>query len=930
MKNVVRKVFRVRAGEEVRSVLLFAYLLLIIASYVIGKVARSALFLSRIPADQLPFVILAIAALTLFIIAGYVHIGRRVGVRNLLAGSLVFLALNAVVFWVMFHFHPAPRPLWFSWAFYIWVGIYGVLTPAQVWTLANYVLTTREAKRLFGVVGGGAIAGWIFGGFLSTVITETLAETYGIEILLLLMGVFILACSGLVLWIWKHRSIEADATYSVAPEEAVDTESAWQSLKLVRASPYLNAIAGVICLSSVATTMAGWQMDAIAQQALVTKERLASFFASFYLYCSLIALATQFFLTARVLRRFGIGPALFVVPVALVLGEGGVLVFGTLLAVAVLKGSDQILRYSIDKSTVELLYLPVAPNVKLQVKSFIDTAIWRFGDGLAALAVLVFVTTLKWNPVQVGWVNLIFLAGWMGACLVARRYYVTTLRESIQQHRLDAERAHAPVLDRSTTDILAAKLTDANPEEILYALSVFETGEQQAVHPAVRGLLSHPAWEVRHKALFILAQAGDKSVVSDAERLLSDPSIEVRTEALLFLTERTHVDPLARIQEVGDFPDFSIRSGLVMFLSRPGEAQNLQAAEVVFDGMVSEAGEEGKRTRLEAARLLAALPESFEAFLTRLLADPDTDVVRQAVRSAGKLTRRAHLNLLIEKLGDCELEEDAVEALAAFGDRAVGTLRDHLVDPHVDAGIRRAIPAVLHRVGTPVAARVLTDRLLDADSSVRFRALSALNKLRQQRPEIELDGQMLEMVIAAEIVGHYRSYQILGLLSEDPEGREPVSQALHESMEQEVERIFRLLGLLFPNYDLHSAWYGLQSENAVVHANALEFLDNVLKPQLRTLLVPLLDSEVSVAERIALAEKLLGIKMESREQAVAVLLASDDPWLKSCGAYAVGAYGLRSMAAALDACLNHPDPLLRETARQAKLLLESLPGASPA
>jgi AAA family ATP:ADP antiporter len=49
----------------------------------------------------------------------------------------------------------------------VWTGVFGVLAPAQVWTLANYVLTTREAKRLFGVIGGGAIAGWIVGGFVT-------------------------------------------------------------------------------------------------------------------------------------------------------------------------------------------------------------------------------------------------------------------------------------------------------------------------------------------------------------------------------------------------------------------------------------------------------------------------------------------------------------------------------------------------------------------------------------------------------------------------------------------------------------------------------------------------------------------------------------------------------------------------------------------
>src|SRR5262249_32829908 len=96
------------------------------------------------------------------------------------------------------------------------------------------------------------------------------------------------------------------------------------------------------------------------------------------------------------------------------------------------------------------------------------------------------------------------------------------------------------------------------------------------------------------------------------------------------------------------------------------------------------------------------------------------------------------------------------------------------------------------------------------------------------------------------------------------------------------ERIFRLMKLLSPDQDLQGAYLGLQSTDPVRHANALEFLDTTLKPQLRNLLVPLIDSDVSEAERARLADKFLQIKVTSRDEALAALRSSDDPWLKSC------------------------------------------------
>jgi AAA family ATP:ADP antiporter len=300
------------------------------------------------------------------------------------------------------------------------------------------------------------------------------------------------------------------------------------------------------------------------------------------------------------------------------------------------------------------------------------------------------------------------------------------------------------------------------------------------------------------------------------------------------------------------------------------------------------------------------------------VADEDDEIRLEAIRSAGQVRSRRVVPALVEGLGDPVTASAAGDALSRFGDRVVGTLRDHLSDPSTAPEIRKKAASVLGRIGTASAAQALVEELLESDSTLRFRILSALNKIRQQHPDVEIDPQLVETVLAAEILGHYRSYQILGTLGADIEGHGSMAEALRHSMGREIERIFRLLGLLFPNHDFHSAHVGLQSKSQVVHDNALELLDNVLKPQFRGLLVPLLDGDVPFEQRVRLAERVVGSSVEGPEEAVASLLLSSEPWLKSCGAYAVGTLGLRSLERELEACLDHPDPLLRETARQAK------------
>ena len=698
-------------------------------------------------------------------VAGYVAIPRRVPLQNLLVGSTLFFASNCAVFWGLahYHFHLA----WLFPVFYIWVKVFGVLAPTQIWTLANYVLTTREAKRVFGMVGGGAIAGWIFAGFFS----KTITKTFGTESLLLGMMLFLLICTALILFIWRSGQVAEGGAHGIAQESAeTGPRSLFASMQLVFSSRYLSAIAAVICISSLVTTLTGWQFLALMQQFLVKKDAIASFYGNFNFYAGILSLLFQLVFTTRFLRRFGIGTALFVLPATVLLGSTGLAIFGTLGAAVALKGCDQVLRYSLDKSTTELLYLPLSARIKLQVKWFIDTVIWRLGDGLAGLTVLIFATTLHMSARQISGIALLLVAGWLVAVAVARRQYVATLTECISQHRVDVEQASTSVLDRSTADLLATNLSAADPNDILYALSLFEVERQRAAHPAIRSLLTHPATPVRQKAIAILSASGDKTVRPEIERLLQDPDLNVRTEALLYLTHHAHVDPLELIEEVGNFADFSVRSAVVAFLARPGEAQNIEAAQQILSGMVSEQGKEGQRTRMEAACLLGELPDCFDPLLSNLLADPEIAVVREAIRSVGKLRKRRLVADLLDRLPDRELCAEAAASLGKFGDTIVGALRDHLGDSSVSIEARRGIPAVLVSIGTTAAAGVLMENLLESDTTLRFRIIGALNKLRRLHPEIETDSQTLETVLAAEILGHYRSYQILDKLGALPAG----------------------------------------------------------------------------------------------------------------------------------------------------------------
>jgi AAA family ATP:ADP antiporter len=279
----------------------------------------------------------------------------------------------------------------------------------------------------------------------------------------------------------------------------------------------------------------------------------------------------------------------------------------------------------------------------------------------------------------------------------------------------------------------------------------------------------------------------------------------------------------------------------------------------------------------------------------------------------------------VDSLGRAELVDEATDALATFGNAILPDVEARLRNPATAAEVKRELPSVLLRVGTPEAEQLLIQNLLAADVTLRHRVITSLNKLRDVRPDLRIDPHLVEVLLAAEIAGHYRSYQVLGPLRAQLKDDDPALEALRHSMEQELERVFRLMALLLPQAGLHDAYVGLRSANPAIRANALEFLDNVLKPELRHVLVPVLDSHVTIDERIGIANRLVGAPLETAQQAVETLLASEDVWLRSCAVYAVGALQLHGLEPELRRFEKASDPVLRQSVSTARRRLAGEP-----
>jgi ATP:ADP antiporter, AAA family len=927
MIKYIEKAFNVRRNELAPASFLFAYLFLIIGCYMMGQAIGKAMFLSVFP-KQLPQAIMVTAVAVGLFASFYIRLSHRIRIEKVIIGSLVFFSLSFVLFWWMTQFHS-------KWAYaliYVWIYMVGAMGPAMGWTLGNYVLTTREARRVFGFIGAGAVSGGTAGGFVTTGLID--GKFARPETLLLVVAGCLGVCAILVklLFIQSRQRL---AEVSGAPSSSTDMPKSFLAIwNYIRTSRYLVLITALIANGCMATTIIGYQFDMIVKAHFGgDKAAMSSFFGSFYGYIGVAAFLVQILLTGRLLRALGIRVTLLVLPVVFIGGTVLVLVIPALITVIVLKGSQNLLRYSLDKSSAELLYLPVAPaSIKGQIKSFIDGFIWRTADGIAGFILWVFANVMNISPARIGAVNIFVLLGWLAIAFGVRREYLNVLRRAIERKTLDPDRIATEVLDSTTTEVLVMSLERGGEQDVLYGLSLFEVGRAPGTHPALRGLLENPSPAVRQRALRLLSDAGDRKIQPQVEKMLGDESPEVRAEALHYLVVHTGADPLMLLSSETTLPDYVVQASVVTYLARTEQADNEAAGQVIFEGMLATTEEDSALSRSEAARVLGLIPptSNLQSHLPQLLRDRDSKVVEQALLAAGKTHNRDVLPLVIDKLGTPELLGAVRAALGEYAERAVGTLQDYLNDPRVALSVRKQIPNVLARIATPEAAGVLTGSLLQNDPGLRFDLLKALNKMRRWEPTLVTPDEQFQDMLIAELMGYYRSFQILAAVDPNAgsevrsaEKQTVLCRALRERMALELERIFRLLALLYAPRDIHNAYAGLTSGQPRLRANSLEVLENLLRADLYKMLVCALDPELTMQDRLRYAQRLCHATVGSRGEAIRILLHSEDRWLRACALHAVGELQLVELNEELRRVSHSGDELLEETWNWANARLEA-------
>ena len=875
MNRLVTKVVDVRRQEVRTALLMFAYSFLAMTSYNILKPLTRSKFIAQLGADNLPYVQLAAGFLIAFLMQVYTHAIRKLPRRFVIPVTQAGLVLLLVVTWMLFK----TGAVWVSVAFYVLGLILGILLISQFWTLANDLYDARQAKRLFGFIGGGAS----LGGALGAAITALVVEEVGTDNLLLVSAAILAICVALVAAISRTQRNASESAEVLDDQRGVGGREA---IRLLRSSRHLQIVALVIGCAALGAGIIEQQLNMAAEatKAEGATDAIAAFLATVTFYLSVIGFVVQVALTSRIHRSLGLAFALLMLPT--MLGATGVVILltGAVWATAVARVADSTLRYTIDKTTREVLFLPLPAELKYRAKPFLDVTVDRFGKALAAVLLLVLIKPwglgLDWR--RLSYASITVTGLWIAVALIARRQYLQSFRSSIGSRAIRPEAVRMDTADPATIETLVEELSNPDERAVLYAIDMLETLDKRNLVTPL--LLHHDSPRVRTRALVALEATRTGRAdrwIAVVTRMLSDEDANVRAAAMRALSVLRHEDAATMMRRYLDDAEPRVAVTAAVGLADSGDPNDVAAAAATLQRLIDDPRDVAAPGRREAAAALAHVRNpQFRYLLVALLYDRSPEVVQAAIESAGALGPSDGLFVpaLASHLGDRTLKGAARQALVGYGEDVLDVLDGLLRDQREHVWIRRHLPATIAATPTQRALDVLIASLGDPDGFLRYKVLEAVEQMRRAHPDLVLSRPTLEAQVLKESVRYYNSltlgFNLAAYINDD--GQPLLVRALNDKLARTLDRIYRLLGLLYSYDDVRAARHAIETGEARRRAAAVEYLDNLLGGPIRKRVMPIIE-DAPLEQRVRQANVILKTRQRDLEDTVAQLMHEDDP-----------------------------------------------------
>lgn len=833
--------------------------LVFVGSVTVIKSGTNALFLARADAATLPLLYVAVAAVVALVTSVLARLlGRNTPARVLDLG-IIAAAIAVIGTTAAAALGVAGAPA----AAYVVGEAAATSGSVLFWARIADAFQTRDQKKVVGLVGAGGMLGAALGGLLMRLI----AETTGVAAPMIVSAVLWVATLPLLGALRSRGGTVGKAEGDLLP-----------ALRYLSGRGYPVLVATLVVLLAATGAATDFVFRTASAEARSEAE-MAGLFGLLNTVVGVVVVLFQLSLTSRLLGRLGVFAYVAIVPVLLVMTSAASMMFsgafGLLLA---MKGIEMAGAYSLNQTAVSLLYNPMPPDLRSQVRTLIDGAIKKSG---AAAAGLVLGALAVFAPLLVGpWLVAVVAGGTLLLVPLLRVRYLDALDDKLGQKKRFKPGAIDPS-DRVTRTALQHALLSEDPERVLSALQAL--GERYVLSPEESArLVENDDERVRTAALKHVPASSDPALTSRLIAIAAGSGPRrPRAEAVRALA-RVHGAAAAPI--IAPFLDDEepgvVAAAIEAALRLPQSEPNARAR---LERILVDLSQRNLAWRREVARLLGALDDTrYDAPLASLIGDPDGTVRALAIDAAGRERHRAHVPLLVEHLADRHARPRAIAALSRYGDDAVEALKAILDDRSRPLLERMPIPRVLEAIGTDSAAYALLFSNPKDDAFLQQRIAHALVAIVRRRPGVAVDRKRADEAIGRRLVA-YDAYDDAArdLAADAAPGLGLLRRAVRDRCLQNLRIALDLLGIHRGLARMQTVYAGLASGLEAQRHDALELLDAALSGD------PLREDFLSLLERKPAARELAAAHVRCR-----ALCRSKDPLLRGLARRSVAVLGL--------------------------------------
>ena len=828
---MLKKLFSINPGEGSPTLILFIHFFAYVAISVTGSAARDAYFLNMVDRKYLPLMYLAVAVVLTLVIAIYNRLSKNRDLTLIVTISSLVFALSLLA--IQNHLEGWVIPF-----LYIWKDVIDAITIIQFWLLANEVFDPRQAKRLFGLLGaGGALAAIIVGSSI-----KQFVSIFGSENLLFVtigfLGIVILMAN----LIRPYRNVYKLQNQTRKKYEQKKSEKTF--------TPYLKSLAIIIGLAAITSRIVDYQFKIIAVTTFPLQDDLVNFFGQYFAVTGIATIVIQLFVTSKLLSRFGILVAILILPVFLMLGSIGFFMTPILATVYLSKFSDQVFKFTLHNSSIQLLWIPVKNTIKTRLKPIIEGSIRAGLEGLSG--VLIFIAVTVFNiPIHYLSLSIVLIAiYWINKSFPLKKLYVDALQSAIEKRQLNFEELTLDIQDQTMVNTIETALNNADESQQIFALDIIKDIPLTPWKQSLNRLMDKGNITVKKEILNI--SFNDENIINN-QRIIDLVRVEkdLGVDAIEIAGKRKLSDALPVINKHLGYSGMEKRIVAAAAIRNIKPESSSEAKTLLINAFDSS----NEKIKPLAIKQMSydneILPDDK---LIQYLND-SSYVIRNAALSVAK-TRRSpeFLPEIIHSLADPRSAIPARTALTIYNEKdVIKFLIQYLQDSNAQKSLVIGIIRTLKNYPTKQSIGLLLSRINPKTPPIQAEAVDALIHLAR---EIPLEKE--DIIITKDVLiktARY-AYEKIIALSQIEDSKD--NQLLRHFLQNEIKKLIPVimkLGIIDkPETPIETyIQYVLNNESDKL-PYVLEFFENIFSKEESKIVNSLIDS-ISIEEKCVVARK---------------------------------------------------------------------------